>query len=216
VPIVRPRVRFLAACLLATLLSIATRANDFYQRLGFKIARDLHDTLLQGVQALLFRLRIWEDDPRVSGPLRSEIAAVSEQTKSMVVEGRERILVMRRTDTHPEHLLESLKQLENADAADKPAAFTVDVLGAVMSVPVDAAEQLLDIAREAVRNAYQHSQASRISVTLEFRRRALVLSIEDDGPESGTRVELVVPARTAYHRAFQWPWQRASLQEAEQ
>ena len=35
-----------------------------------RIARDVHDTLLQGAQALLFRLQIWEEDPDIPAPLR--------------------------------------------------------------------------------------------------------------------------------------------------
>ena len=54
------------------------------------IARDLHDTLLQGIQALLFRLQIWASDPRIAAERRDEIAAVVVQARAIVVEGRVR------------------------------------------------------------------------------------------------------------------------------
>ena len=63
-----------------------------------RIARDIHDTLLQGVQALLFRLQMWEEDSNIPQYLRAQLAEVVRQTKSIVLEGRERILMMRRTE----------------------------------------------------------------------------------------------------------------------
>ena len=41
-----------------------------------RIARDLHDTLLQGIQALLFRLQLWESDADISESHRAEISAL--------------------------------------------------------------------------------------------------------------------------------------------
>jgi signal transduction histidine kinase len=144
-----------------------------------RIARDIHDTLLQGVQALLFRLQIWEEDPNIPESLRREIAAVSHQTRSMVLEGRERILGMRSTDAQPVDLIESLA-LIGGNASVGPT-FEIKTVGEVRSLTGDAQEQLIDIAREGVRNAYQHAEASRISVNVEYHKHSLHVSIADDG-----------------------------------
>jgi signal transduction histidine kinase len=146
-----------------------------------RIARDIHDTLLQGVQALLFRLQIWEEDPSIPESLRREIAAVSHQTRSIVLEGRERILGMRSTDTQqPVDLIESLALIGGNASVGKPT-FEINTIGEVRSLTGDAQEQLIDIAREGVRNAYQHAEASRISVNVEYHKRSLHVSIADDG-----------------------------------
>ena len=146
-----------------------------------RIARDIHDTLLQGVQALLFRLQMWEEDSDIPACVRKEMAAVSRQAKSIVVEGRERILMMRRTDAQPADLAESLAVIGNEASVGKVAAFEVNMVGEAKTLTADAKEQLIDIAREAVRNAYQHARASRIQVNLEYRKRSLLMSIADDG-----------------------------------
>jgi signal transduction histidine kinase len=145
-----------------------------------RIARDIHDTLLQGVQALLFRLQIWEEDPNIPESLRREIATVSNQTKSMVLEGRERILGMRSTDTQPVDLIESLA-LIGGNASVGEATFEIKTVGEARSLIADVQEQLIDIAREGVRNAYQHAEASRISVNVEYRKHSLHVTIVDDG-----------------------------------
>ncbi|HUA24897.1 MAG TPA: two-component regulator propeller domain-containing protein [Steroidobacteraceae bacterium] len=146
-----------------------------------RIARDIHDTLLQGVQALLFRLQMWEDNAQVPAFLRTEIAAVASQTKSIVLDGRERIVAMRRTDATPTDLGEALGVIGHEAVDGQIPAFKVDVVGEPKTLTADAEEQLLDIAREAVRNAYLHAMATRIVVTLEYRRRSLILIVADDG-----------------------------------
>jgi signal transduction histidine kinase/streptogramin lyase len=147
-----------------------------------RIARDVHDTLLQGAQAMLFRLQMWEADPAVPDPLRKEMGAVAKHAKSAVIEGRERIAMMRKADAQPEDLNESLAAMGcEAASLGQGAAFDIKVTGEGKSLVVDVKQQLLDIAREAVRNAYQHAGAARIEVCLQYGRRSLLLSIADDG-----------------------------------
>jgi signal transduction histidine kinase len=146
-----------------------------------RIARDLHDTLLQGVQALLFRLQMWETEKTIPQPLRAEIAAVADQTRSIVLEGRERILSIRKADSKPVNLAESLTLL-GAEAPNRSRpSYEVRVEGELKAMQVDVLEQLRDIAREAIRNAYRHARAAHIVVTIEYLRRAVILKVEDDG-----------------------------------
>jgi signal transduction histidine kinase/sugar lactone lactonase YvrE len=145
------------------------------------IARDVHDTLLQGVQALLFRLQIWEGDPAVPDSLRKEMDSVVKQTKSIVIEGRERILMMRKVAAQPADLTESLAAIGNEASLVKGAAFEISIVGEEKTLAVEATQQLVDIAREAVRNAYQHSGAAHIRVGLQYGRRSLTMGVADDG-----------------------------------
>jgi signal transduction histidine kinase len=146
-----------------------------------RIARDIHDTLLQGVQAILFRLKMWEEDPQIPRLLRTEMMAVAHQTESIVIEGRERILMMRPTAAPLTDLAQSLAAFENEVSVGQAPSFEVSVTGKPKTLSVEATEQLLDIAREAVRNAYQHAAASSIRVNLEYRTRSLTMTIIDDG-----------------------------------
>jgi signal transduction histidine kinase len=146
-----------------------------------RIARDLHDTLLQGAQALLFRVHMWEEERGVPESLRAEMAAVSHQTKAMIIEGRERIVKMRRSDANPADLVDSLTVMGSESAVEEGPKFEVRVTGDPRILTVDTKEQLLDIAREAVRNAYQHAAAARVEVHLEYRKRSLIMRITDNG-----------------------------------
>jgi len=146
-----------------------------------RIARDVHDTMLLGVQALLFRLQMWEDEPSVPDSVRKEMATVIEQTRTIVAEGRQRILMMRRPDAQPVDLVETLAVIGNEASVGKSAIFKVDVVGDGKALTIEAKDQLIDIAREGIRNAYQHANADRITVTIEYTSRSLILTIEDDG-----------------------------------
>ena len=146
-----------------------------------RIARDIHDTLLQGIQALLFRLQIWELNPVTPEPLRQEIAKVVTQAIAIIVEGRERILMLRRTQTKPAELREAFLALAGDESSDKPPAVSIHVKGVATALTTDAFEQLVDVGREAIRNAHLHAQAKQITLTLSYDRQSFSLTVSDDG-----------------------------------
>lgn len=217
-----------------------------------RIARDLHDTLLQAVQALLFRLQLWEDDEDIPESHRAEISALVTQARAIVVAGRDRIVMLRRTDAEPGDLTEALAAIEGQGCAGDGICFQVSIEGKRRPLALEAHEQLVDIAREAVRNAYRHAHASYVAVKVEYRRGSLRMSVTDDGcgidlvalaqrgktrhfgltgmrerakqlgasfwvgadGGAGTRIIVVVPARTAYRDTFNWSWQREGRQSS--
>jgi signal transduction histidine kinase len=227
-------------------LSFAAAGTSRRQR--ERIARDIHDTLLQGIQALLLRLQIWELHPCISEPLRQEISKMISQASAIVVEGRERVLMLRRTQAKPSELRQALLAIATEESGDAPPAVSIHLTGAPAALTTDAFEQLVDIAREAIRNAYLHARAKHITLTLSYRRLSFSLTVSDDGKgidaatlqasgatghfgligmserarqlhaqfrieknePSGTRITVVVPARTAYRKIRNWPWRAAN------
>jgi signal transduction histidine kinase len=146
-----------------------------------RIARDLHDTLLQGIQALLFRLQIWASDPAVSPERRNEIATVVAQAREIVMEGRDRILTLRRVDAQSADLLESLRAVGSVESAGQMARFEITASGERRPLVWDTYQQLIDIGREAIRNAHRHAQASRVAMMLDYGTNSLRLRIVDNG-----------------------------------
>ena len=146
-----------------------------------RIARDLHDTLLQGIQALLFRLQIWAADTGIASERREEIAAVVVQARAIVVEGRDRILALRSPASRCQDLFESLTQLGNTESAGQVARFEITANGSRRLLFPEVCQQLADIAREAVRNAHRHARASLVAVTIDYHNTSLRLRIADDG-----------------------------------
>jgi signal transduction histidine kinase/ligand-binding sensor domain-containing protein len=146
-----------------------------------RIARDLHDTLLQGVQSLLFRINTWAKNKSLPGELRGEIREVAEQARGMVIEGRDRIVLLRNGDKMDSDLMATLADLASARGTTEIPSLEIVTEGESRPLNCEAHQQLVDIAREAVRNAIQHAQCRRIQVTVEFRPRSVTLTVADDG-----------------------------------
>ena len=146
-----------------------------------RIARDLHDTLLQGIQALLFRLQIWAADTSIASERREEIAAVVVQARAIVVEGRDRIIALRSPASGCQDLFESLTQIGDTESAGQAARFELTANGERRLLSPEACQQLVDIAREAVRNAHRHACASLVAMSVDYHNTSLRLRIVDDG-----------------------------------
>lgn len=146
-----------------------------------RIARDLHDTLLQDIQALLFRLQIWASDPAISVQRRSEIATVVTQARQIVVQARDRIMTLRQADPQCNDLLESLAAIGGSESEGQVATFEITARGKPRRLLAQTCQQLLDIGREAIRNAHRHAGARRVAMTVDYRNSSLCLRIVDDG-----------------------------------
>jgi signal transduction histidine kinase len=162
-----------------------------------RIARDLHDTLLQGVQSLLLRTNIWANDRSLSADLRAEIYEVSEQAREIVVEARERIVLLRTGDSKQSDLITTLKRMANARATNEAPSLEIITRGAPRPLTDDAYRQLVDIAGEAVRNAIQHAKCQHVRVTVAYYPHSIVLAIADDG--CGITPILLLPHTSAGH-----------------
>lgn len=162
-----------------------------------RIARDLHDTLLQGIQALLFRLQAWGKQSAIPLDQRNEISTVATQARAIVVEGRDRILELRRTNIAQTELIEALKAVASSEGAGSSAVFSVAVKGEERELIPEAYEQLLEITREGIRNAYRHAGAGNISVIIEYQAARLQIAIVDDG--RGIDASMASAAQQARH-----------------
>lgn len=145
-----------------------------------RIARELHDTLLQGFQGLMLRFQAVSN--RLSGddPLRADIDQALDRADGVLAEGRSRVRDLRSQAARAD-LAEALVDLVGGfnDGVAPPIELVIEG-GAKAVVPL-VSEELPRITQEAIRNAIAHAQASRISVRLTFTRRHLTLSIADDG-----------------------------------
>lgn len=142
-----------------------------------RIARELHDTLLQGVQALLLRLQRVANTIPVGTPARASIDTALEATDDVLVEGRDRVRDLRRTSRHVA-LEERVKTLEVAHFG--PVARVV-VEGTARRIKPAVIDEAFAIIAEAVANARAHARASHVVVTLAYTPAELAITVHDDG-----------------------------------
>lgn len=146
-----------------------------------RIARDIHDTLLQGVQGLLLRLQALMTNPVSEQKHADTLNLAIVQARQMVIEGRDKIIALRGDGADTE-LAQTLLDLgESLEAIYPDTRFHLAVHGRPRAILASAQDEILDIAREAIRNAYLHAGASSVDVLLNYERRALRIRVADDG-----------------------------------
>ncbi len=146
-----------------------------------RIARDLHDTLLQGMQGILLQLELWTRGPTLSDAQRAGALTMEGKMRSMLIEGRDTIGALRQAHDHHADLIAGLLVAGNEAAAQSDTRFSLRLAGGPRTLLDDACEEVLAISREAVLNAFRHAQAEAVWVTVDYGAQALIVSICDNG-----------------------------------
>jgi signal transduction histidine kinase/ligand-binding sensor domain-containing protein len=147
-----------------------------------RIARDLHDTLLQSLAGVSLQLDgISKQAAKAPEKVPSLIARVREQVDSAFREARVKVWNLRSTSLEAQGLEGALHQLVERMGPATKARFEVAVSGQPRSCSHEVEEELLRIAQEAANNANRHAQASEIRIGLDYNSSLLTLTIADDG-----------------------------------
>jgi ligand-binding sensor domain-containing protein/signal transduction histidine kinase len=220
-----------------------------------RIARDLHDTLLQSFQALLPRLQaaIYKL-PATAVDARKTLEETVDMAAEAITEGRDAVQGLRLSTVEQNDLAIAIRtvgeEFASAEADQSSPEFKVLVEGKSRNLHPILRDEVYRLATEALRNAFRHAAAQTIEVEIRYNERSFRLRVRDDGkgiqPEvvrehgreghyglrgmeersrliggkltiwsevdSGTEIELVIPASRAYlkpTRPFWNPWKRA-------
>ena len=145
-----------------------------------RIARTLHDTFLQTVQALTLRLDTVVRTLPAGDATRGKLEQVLNDTDQAIAEGRDQLQDLRMADGAmlERGIKDALRELQ---ASHPGIAAGLEVNGEAACLGPAMDEDIAEIAREAVRNAFRHAGATRIEVRLTYGGRQLALEIIDDG-----------------------------------
>jgi signal transduction histidine kinase len=144
-----------------------------------RIARELHDTLLQGFQGLVLRFQSVANRMPPDSELRPSLDQALEQAENVLTEGRNRVSDLRASEENSD-LAGDIAQATKDLGVEAEIPITVTVEGLVRPLEPIVREELLRISEEAVRNAIRHASPSKIEVGLVYARQ-LRLGIRDDG-----------------------------------
>jgi ligand-binding sensor domain-containing protein/signal transduction histidine kinase len=144
-----------------------------------RIARDLHDTLAQGVVGISAQLQAVKarlGDPDAAG---RHLEQAVEMVRFTLVEIRRSVWDLRSQALEGTELTQSLAQLAERLSAGTPIA--VRVVGTPRTIPPAVESELLHVAQEALSNAVHHARATQIQLGLAFETGGVRLRVKDDG-----------------------------------
>ncbi|NYE63411.1 signal transduction histidine kinase/ligand-binding sensor domain-containing protein [Duganella sp. 1224] len=145
-----------------------------------RIARSLHDNLLQGVQALIMRCQaVLAGLPPHSDSHRL-LDGTLDYAEQLLDETRDEVMALRR-EQHGQQLLAQLRQTLLASLPDSGSQLRFATAGAARTVRAGVAGEILYVLREAVLNSARHARATTITVSLHFGQDALLCEVGDDG-----------------------------------
>ncbi len=191
---------FRAACVAAFLamiwgiheLRVRQLAAQFNMRLEervaerTRVARDLHDTLLQSVQALLPSLQAGINMLAARpADARKVLEATADHASQAIAEGRDAVQGLRMSTVEKNDLAVAIRtvgeELASAASTQPSPNFNVVVEGASRNLHPILRDEVYRLATEALRNAFRHAAAQNIEVEIRYDEKYFRLRVRDDG-----------------------------------
>jgi signal transduction histidine kinase len=160
-----------------------------------RMARELHDSLLQGMAAAALEIGNVRDQIG-PGPAASRLEVVENVLSASLVETRRLVWNLRDGAGPSEDLGQTLWRLAARLSEGRPVTCTMDAQGRARPLPQLVQTGLFRVAQEALTNAIKHAGATRIDLRLIYEPEAVVLSVIDDG--RGFDVERVADDRPGH------------------
>jgi signal transduction histidine kinase len=146
-----------------------------------RIARDLHDTLLQGMQGLIWRFQAAADRIPPNEPARQSLEQSLDRADKLLGESRDKVKDLRPAAKDVADLAQALAAEGEQFAQLHSAKFRVSVQGTRRDLHPIVREEGFMIGREAMANAFVHAGAAQIEAEVTYGDGALHVRVRDDG-----------------------------------
>jgi signal transduction histidine kinase/ligand-binding sensor domain-containing protein len=169
----------------------------FEERVGerTRIARELHDTLLQSFQGLMLRFQV-VDDLLPPGKAKEQLELSLERADQAIAEGRRAVYDLRSSTVAVNDLEDALRVAAKEFRGDGVTAFSLKVEGPARNLHPILRDEVYRIACEGLRNAFKHAHAQRVEGEILYGRRLFRLRIRDDG--DGIPAEILESGRSGH------------------
>lgn len=161
-------------------------AESLHEALGaaaerVRIARELHDTMLQGFFALSMQLRDAVDQLPPECASRPRFKQLLGLCDRALDDGRLAIEGLRKSPELRPSLGHALANVPAELGFPSAVGFRVIVEGRQRLLRNDMSDEIYRIGREAIVNAYRHSRAEDIEAAIEYRPAELRIAVRDNG-----------------------------------
>ncbi|MEU8618549.1 sensor histidine kinase [Streptomyces sp. NPDC048623] len=145
-----------------------------------RLAREIHDTLAQGLSSIQLLLRAAERALPEGSPAAGHIDEARRAAQDNLAEARRFVRALTPPDLEHGSLAGALERLCGAAGPDGPRV-RFSVSGTPVELPTPYEVALLRIAQSALANTVRHASASRAEITLSFMGGSVTLDVVDDG-----------------------------------
>lgn len=146
-----------------------------------RIARELHDTLLQGIFALTLQLKtLWDRAPDGS-EMQSELGKAIDSSDKVIAEGRDRVRSLRMVRSEFLSLQERIQHLADEVTTGSGLKTSFLVEGRPVALLPETEDEVLLVVTEAIRNAVMHARAQCLHITLRYTLLEFQATVADDG-----------------------------------
>jgi ligand-binding sensor domain-containing protein/signal transduction histidine kinase len=147
-----------------------------------RIAREIHDTILQGVAGMVFKLEAVKQT-MVESPhsARESLDRILQEADKSMAEMRKSIWDIRTRSTERENLTGKISKILKEQTSAYSINSSLKIEGAPRQLPQAVESNLLGVVQEALSNVVKHSNAQHVHVRLDLDPHYVMLSVEDDG-----------------------------------
>jgi signal transduction histidine kinase len=146
-----------------------------------RIARELHDTLLQGLLSAAMQLQVAEGWLPPDSPAKPLLCRVRDLMGKGIAEGRAALQGLRSAEIPSTSLDQALSDFLDELTATDRARLRIIKMGRPKPLDPAVLQQIYLITREALLNSLRHSQAKKIEVEIEYSPRKLRVVVRDNG-----------------------------------
>lgn len=152
-------------------------AQDERQRL----AREIHDTLAQGLTGIITQLQAAERSASLHGGTEEHVTRALRLARSSLTEARRSVQALAPEELGRAHLPDALRTLTERWSQDQGVGARMEVTGTLEPLSPAIEVSLFRVAQESLTNVAKHAGASRVGVTLSYTGTEVLLDVRDDG-----------------------------------
>ena len=146
-----------------------------------RMAREIHDTLAQGLTGIITQLQAAEQAADEPAGWRRHFDAATRLARESLSEARRSVEALRPESLELARLSEALGEVAGRWSSLHGIPVQVTTTGTARPMPPEAEFALLRAAQEALANVARHARATRVGVTLSYMEHQVALDVRDDG-----------------------------------
>jgi signal transduction histidine kinase/ligand-binding sensor domain-containing protein len=146
-----------------------------------RIARELHDTLLQGFVSASMQLDVAAEQLPETSPARARVSRVLELMRRVIDEGRNAVSDLRVSGSAADDLEHAFAAIPEQLGVGTDTTYLVKTDGDARALKPVIRDEVYRIGREALVNTFRHANATLVEVQVAYRPRELCVTVRDNG-----------------------------------